>query len=83
MTGRMRRLSHDAVTVEEAVGSRSGGRPQTGWRVDRFPQEHGQDAPSVSTPTVEFEASYDHEPEVWLIIGKAAQMRSEVVCRRS
>ena len=43
--------------VAEEVLAPAGGAPQTGWRVDRFPQGPGQDAPCEYS-AVEFEASY-------------------------
>ena len=62
---------HDVVTEEVLVPAVVA--PQTGWRVGRFPQGPGR-MRLVSTrlwslrpPTC--------KPEVWLIIGKAAQMR--------
>ena len=59
----------DGVTEEVLVLAR--GAPQTGWRVDRFPQGPGRmrlvstQPWSLRPPTC--------EPELWLIIGKAAQ----------
>ena len=57
--------------VTEVVLVPAKGAPLTGWRVDRFPQGPGRmrlvSAPlwSLRPPTC--------EPELWLIIGKAAQ----------
>ena len=59
----------DVVTEEVLVPAK--GAPLTGWRVDRFPHGPGRmrlvSAPlwSLRPPTC--------EPELWLIIGKAAQ----------
>ena len=68
--------------VAEGVLAPARGAPSTGWRVDRFPQGPGRmrlvSAPpwSVRPPTC--------EPELWLIIGKAAQRdEGEVASRRS
>ena len=47
------------------------GAPQTGWHVDRFPQGPGR-MRLVSTPLWSLRPP-TCEPEVWLIIGKAAQ----------
>ena len=48
------------------------GAPQTGWHVDRFPQGPGR-MRLVSTPPWSSRPP-TCEPELWLIIGKAAQM---------
>ena len=59
----------DSVAEEVMVPAR--GAPPTGWRVDRFPQGPGRmrlvntSLWSLRPPTC--------EPELWLIIGKAAQ----------
>ena len=58
------------VMIEEVLVPAKGA-PQTGWHVDRFPQGPGR-MRLVSTPLW----SLRHptcEPELWLIIGKAAQ----------
>ena len=47
------------------------GAPPTGWRVDRFPQGPGR-MRLVSTPLWSLRPP-TCEPELWLIIGKAAQ----------
>ena len=60
---------HDVVTEEVLVSAV--GAPQTGWRVDRFPQGPGR-MRLVSTPLWSLRAP-TCEPELLLIIGKAAQ----------
>ena len=65
----MRRLSTAVVTEEVLVSVV--GAPQTWWRVDRFPQGPGR-MRLVSTPLWSLRAP-TCEPELWLIIGKAAQ----------
>ena len=59
----------DVVTEEVLVPA--GRAPQTGWRVDRFPQGPGR-MRLVSTPLWSLRPP-TCEPELWLIIGKAAQ----------
>ena len=59
----------DVVTEELLVPAR--GAPQTGWCVDRFPQGPGK-MRLVSTPPWSLRPP-TCEPELWLIIGKAAQ----------
>ena len=57
--------------MAEEVLAPARGAPSTGWRVDRFPQGPGRmrrlstQPWSLRPPTC--------EPELWLIIGKAAQ----------
>ena len=60
---------HDVVTEEVLVPAM--GAPQTGWRVDRFPQGPGR-MRLVSTPLWSSRPP-TCESELWLIIGKAAQ----------
>ena len=60
---------HDVVTEEMLVPTV--GAPRTGWRVDRFPQGPGR-MRLVSTPPWSSRPP-TCEPELWLIIGKAAQ----------
>ena len=69
MTGRMRRLSRDVMTEEVLVPAK--GAPQTRWHVDRFPQRPSR-MRLVSTPLWSLRPP-TCEPELWLIIGKAAQ----------
>ena len=57
--------------VTEEVLAPAGGAPQTGWRVDGFPQGPGR-MRFVSTPPWSSRPP-TCEPELWLIIGKAAQ----------
>ena len=59
----------DAVAEEVLVPA--GGAPPTGWRVDRFPQGPRR-MRLVSTPPWSLRPP-TCEPELWLIIGKAAQ----------
>ena len=59
----------DVVTEEVLVPTE--GAPQTGWRVDRFPQGPGR-MRLVSTPLWSLRPP-TCEPELWMIIGKAAQ----------
>ena len=59
----------DVVTEEVLVPAV--GASQTGWRVDRFPQGSGR-MRLVSTPPWSLRPP-TCEPELWLIIGKAAQ----------
>ena len=59
----------DVVTEEKLVPAV--GTPQTGWHVDRFPQGPGR-MRLVSTPLWSLRPP-TCEPELWLIIGKAAQ----------
>ena len=59
----------DGVAEEVLVPAR--GTPQTGWRVDHFPQGPGR-MRLVSTPPWSLRPP-TCEPELWLIIGKAAQ----------
>ena len=70
----------DVVTEEVLVPAV--GAPQTGWRVDRFPQGPGR-MRLVSTPLWSLRPPAC-EPELRLIIGKAAQRdEGEVASRRS
>ena len=69
MTAKMRRPLRDFVAEECWVPAR--GAPPTGWRVDRFPQGPGRTR-LVSTPLWSLRPP-TCEPELWLIIGKAAQ----------
>ena len=57
--------------VTEGVLVPAVGAPQTGWHVDRFPQGPGR-MRLVSTPLWSLRPP-TCEPELWLIIGKAAQ----------
>ena len=59
----------DVMTEEVLVPVK--GAPQTGWRVDRFPQGPGR-MRLVSTPPWSLRPP-TCDPELWLIIGKAAQ----------
>ena len=59
----------DVVTEEVLVPAK--GAPQTGWHVGRFPQGPGR-LRLVSTPLWSLRPP-TCEPELWLIIGKAAQ----------
>ena len=61
----------DVVTEEMFVPTV--GAPQTGWRVDRFPQGAGR-MRLVSTPLWILRPP-TCEPELWMIIGKAAQRK--------
>ena len=61
----------DVVTEEVLVPAV--GALQTGWHVDRFPQGPGR-MRFVSTPPWSLRPP-TCEPELWLIIGKAAQRR--------
>ena len=63
--------------VAEKVLVRAVGAPPTGWRVDRFPQGPGR-MRLASTPPWSLRPP-TCEPELWMIIGKAAQ-RDEVAC---
>ena len=70
----------DVVAEEVLVPAK--GAPQTGWRVDRFPQGPGR-MRLVSTPLWSLRPPMC-EPELWLIIGKAAQRdEGDVALRRS
>ena len=76
----------DEATLRDAVAEEVlvpvVGAPQTGWRVDRFPQESGR-MRLVSTPLWSLRPP-TCEPELWLIIGKAAQRdEGEVASRGS
>ena len=68
----------DVVTEEVLVSVV--GAPQTGWRVDRFPQGPGR-MRLVSTPLWSLRAP-TCEPELWLIIGKGCPEgdEGEVAC---
>ena len=57
--------------VAEEVSVPAGGAPQTGWRVDRFPQGPGR-MRLVNTPLWSLRPR-TCEPELWLIIGMVAQ----------
>ena len=57
--------------MTEEVLVPAAGAPQTGWRVDRFPPGPGR-MRFVSTPLWSLRPP-TCEPELWLIIGKAAQ----------
>ena len=57
--------------MSEEVLAPAGRAPPTGWRVDRFPQGPGR-VRRVSTPLWILRPP-TCEPELWLIIGKAAQ----------
>ena len=57
--------------VAEEVLAPAGRAPLTGWRVDRFPQGLGR-MRLVSTPPWSLRPP-TCEPELWMIIGKAAQ----------
>ena len=59
----------DVMTEQVLVPAK--GAPQTGWNVDRFPQGPGR-MRLVSTPLWSLRPP-TCEPELWLIIGKAAQ----------
>ena len=59
----------DVVTEEVLVPTV--GAPQTGWRIDRFPQGPGR-MRLVSTPLWSLRPP-TCEPELWMIMGKAAQ----------
>ena len=59
----------DVVTEEVLVPAK--GAPQTGWRVDRFPQGPVR-MRLVSTPPWSLRPP-TCEPELWLVIGKAAK----------
>ena len=67
MTGR--ETLCDVVTEEVLVPAK--GAPLAGWHVDRFPQGPGR-MRLVSTPLWSLRPP-TCEPELWLIIGKAAQ----------
>ena len=58
------------VVIEEVLVPAKGA-PQTGWRLDRFPQGLGR-MRLVSSPLWSSRPP-TCEPELWLIIGKAAQ----------
>ena len=64
----------DVVTEEVLVPAK--GAPLTGWHVDRFPQGPGR-MRLVSTPLWSLRPP-TCEPELWLIIGKAAQREMRV-----
>ena len=64
----------DVVTEEVWVPAK--GAPQTGWHVDRFPRRPGR-MRLVSTPLWSLRPP-TREPELWLIIGKAAQSEMRV-----
>ena len=67
------------VVVTEEVLVPEAGAYKTGWHVDRFPQGPGR-MRLVSTPPWSLR-SPTCEPELWLIIGKAAQRdEGEVAC---
>ena len=62
----------DEATLRDAVAEEVlGPAPPTGWRVDRFPQGPGR-MRLVSSPLWSLRP-LTCEPELWLIIGKAAQ----------
>ena len=67
----------DVVTEEVLVPAE--GAPQTGWHVDRFPQGPGR-MRLVSTPPWSL-MPLTCEPELWLIIGKAAQRETRAEWR--
>ena len=67
----------DVVTEEVLVPAREA--PQTGWRVDRFPQGPGR-MRLVSSPPWSLRPP-TCEPELWLITGKAAQRDEGEVAR--
>ena len=77
----------DEATLRDAVAEEvlvpAGRAPPTGWRVDRFPQGSGT-VRLVSTPPWSLRPPMC-EPELWLIIGKAAlrDYEGEVASRRS
>ena len=63
--------TRDVVTGEVLVPAV--GAPQTGWRVDRSPQGPGRVRLMIVSVPLWSLRPPTCEPEVWLIIGKAAQ----------